>query len=105
MRSGLTAAIAIAVLAICALSGHTGPLAKEEVAPERSRLGMNIAGLADWNTELPFVDVFRLSRTWISQREGEAWGNGPRRLGRVRRVGSEHAAGTAAPQRRDWLEF
>jgi hypothetical protein len=40
-------------------------------------LGINLAGPADWNTELPFVDVFRLSRAWISQRRGEPWGRGP----------------------------
>ena len=39
--------------------------------------GINLAGPADWNTELPFVDAFRLSRPWISQREGAAWGQGP----------------------------
>ncbi len=42
-----------------------------------ARLGINLAGPADWNTELPFVDVFRLSRRWISQREGAGWGKGP----------------------------
>lgn len=41
------------------------------------RLGINLSGPADWMTELPFVDVFRTSRTWISQRQGEAWGKGP----------------------------
>ena len=41
------------------------------------RLGMNLNGPADWNSELPFVDVFRLSRPWISQKKGERWGNGP----------------------------
>lgn len=49
-------------------------------APARvpgARLGINLAGPADWNTELPFSDVFRLSREWISQREGAAWGKGP----------------------------
>ncbi|NUQ70072.1 MAG: hypothetical protein HUU17_04555 [Chthonomonadales bacterium] len=46
------------------------------VAP-RSPLGINLAGLDDWNTELPFTDVFRLAREWISQREGESWGRGP----------------------------
>lgn len=40
-------------------------------------LGMNLAGPADWNTELPFVDVFRMSRPWISQRKGAPWGKGP----------------------------
>lgn len=40
-------------------------------------LGINLNGPADWNTELPFVDVFRLSRPWISQKEGAGWGKGP----------------------------
>lgn len=46
--------------------------------PQRSRLGINLAGPADWSTELPFVDVFRLSREWISQRDGAGWGMGPK---------------------------
>jgi len=43
----------------------------------RARLGINLAGPADWNTELPFVDVFRMSRPWISQKKGLPWGKGP----------------------------
>lgn len=43
----------------------------------KPQLGMNLSGPADWNTELPFVDVFRLSRSWISQKQGESWGKGP----------------------------
>lgn len=46
--------------------------------PGKPTLGINLAGLADWSTELPFVDVFRLSREWISQREGAGWGQGPK---------------------------
>ena len=46
-------------------------------AAAKPRLGMNLNGPADWNTELPFVDVFRLSRPWISQRKGQPWGKGP----------------------------
>ena len=52
-------------------------LAQPEPVPARSRLGINLAGPADWNTEQPFVDVFRLSRRWISQRKDEGWGKGP----------------------------
>ena len=48
-----------------------------ELRPEESRLGINLAGPADWNSELPFVDVFRLARKWISQRKGQPWGKGP----------------------------
>jgi hypothetical protein len=40
-------------------------------------LGINLSGPCDWNSEVPFVDVFRLSRTWISQQNGAAWGAGP----------------------------
>ncbi len=45
---------------------------------QKARLGINISGPSDWNTELPLVDVFHLSRTWISQREGAPWGGGPK---------------------------
>jgi hypothetical protein len=47
-------------------------------AQARPAFGINLAGPADWNTELPFVDVFRLSREWISQKEGDGWGKGPK---------------------------
>lgn len=43
-----------------------------------ARLGINLSGIVDWNTEHPFVDVFRLSRAWISQKEGQPWGKGPK---------------------------
>lgn len=62
-----------------------GPLpALAQAAPQvqpapapKPQLGMNLAGPADWNTELPFVDVFRMSRPWISQQKGKPWGKGP----------------------------
>jgi hypothetical protein len=62
----------LSALAVPLLAGDADP------TPARSRLGMNLAGPADWNTELPFVDVFRLARTWISQRQGQSWGKGPK---------------------------
>ncbi len=43
----------------------------------RAALGINLNGTADWNSELPFVDVFRQSRPWVSQKTGEGWGKGP----------------------------
>ncbi len=64
----------IGTLAIAAVLG-TKDAARCE--PPRPRLGINLAGPADWNTELPFVDVFRMSRPWISQQEGKRWGQGP----------------------------
>ena len=64
-----------AVLLACGACAAAG--ATEAMSPEKSRLGINLAGPADWNTELPFVDVFRLSRNWISQQKGKPWGKGP----------------------------
>jgi len=70
-RAGLGCALALVpVLCCCRVSGA-------QDAPAGPRMGTNLSGPADWNTELPFVDVFRLSRTWISQRRGAGWGQGP----------------------------
>lgn len=48
-----------------------------EIRAQQSRLGINLSGPRDGNTERPFVDLFRLSRKWISQQEGKPWGKGP----------------------------
>jgi hypothetical protein len=48
-----------------------------DTAPVSARLGVNLSGPVDWNTEHPFADVFRLARPWISQKEGLPWGKGP----------------------------
>ena len=62
------------------------------------RLGMNIAPLADWETEFPFVDIFKLSREWISQLAGAGWGKGsPLSIdasGWVKQLPSQHYAET-----------
>lgn len=73
-------------LASCSVSAQvgSGSSAKPKAAAAsnetatRSRLGINLNGPADWNTEIPFVDVFKLSRAWISQKEGAGWGQGPK---------------------------
>ena len=43
----------------------------------KTAVGINLAPVADWGSELPFVDVFRSSQPWISQRDGANWGKGP----------------------------
>ena len=47
--------------------GPPGFCADPAAARTYARLGMNLSAPADWNTELPFVDVFRLSRPWVSR--------------------------------------
>lgn len=61
---------------VCLIALFVVSLSAAEVRP-RSALGINLSGPADWNTELPFVDAFRLSRSWISQKKGAGWGKGP----------------------------
>ncbi len=48
-----------------------------ELAVAKPAMGINFGGSSDWNTELPFANVFMESRRWISQREGASWGKGP----------------------------
>jgi hypothetical protein len=45
--------------------------------PENARLGINFSGLADWNAELPFVDLMRMSGDWVSLNAAGEWGKGP----------------------------
>ena len=63
-----------------AISNKT-PLANATNLPATSqmagaRLGINLAGIFDWNAELPFVDMFKMSRDWISQTNEGGWGSG-----------------------------
>jgi hypothetical protein len=44
----------------------------------KPRLGINLAGIADWNTEQPFLNFFHMSRDWVSQGATGGWGNGPK---------------------------
>ncbi|MCX7867449.1 hypothetical protein [Limisphaera sp. VF-2] len=71
-------------------AGALAAAAAESIAPARSRLGINLSGIADWNTEHPFADAFKTARPWISQRTGAPWGQGPKldldSLGWVRRL-------------------
>lgn len=39
-------------------------------------IGVNLNGVTDWSTEWPFVDVFKTSRPWLSQRQGAPFGQG-----------------------------
>jgi hypothetical protein len=66
--------------------------------PGVPRLGINLAEVVDWNTELPFADMFRASREWISQKPDAQWGQGPPlvldALGWIRQMEPGHWADT-----------
>ena len=64
-------------LGMMLLVGVVARVAVAESPAPRSPLGMNLAGVRDWSQEIVFVDVFKASRTWISQEHGQPWGKGP----------------------------
>ncbi len=65
-------------LTACSKGSSGSPGASQPAAPGLPRLGINLSEAVDWNTELPFIDFFRMSREWISQRPGGDWGKGPK---------------------------
>jgi hypothetical protein len=71
IRSGVTS-LAIGVCGSAAIANQQ----REASVSGLARLGINIAPLADWESEFPFVDIFSLSREWISQLEGAGWAKG-----------------------------
>jgi hypothetical protein len=76
MKMGIHAAASV-LAAVLILAAQPAQGDDAAITPAQSRLGMNLSGPADWSTEYAFVDVFRLSRKWISQRKGAPWGKGP----------------------------
>lgn len=46
------------------------------LAQDRAPLGTNLATVVSWGTQWAFVDVFKMSRAWISQCDGCNWGEG-----------------------------
>ncbi|PSB29718.1 hypothetical protein [Stenomitos frigidus] len=42
----------------------------------RSPVGINLAQVVSYGTEMPFVDVFKTSHTWFSNAEGKRWAEG-----------------------------
>jgi hypothetical protein len=64
-------------------TGSSGPSSTVTAVPAgplpvpHPSLGTNLTAVADYGRELPFVDVFRMARTWIPQIQGGNWGAGP----------------------------
>jgi len=74
-----TSLVALAIT--CALSACTPillpggtPLPPNPV--RTGNIGTNLGFVADWSSELPFVDVIKSGRSWTSNRAGQPWGSG-----------------------------
>lgn len=69
--------VVFALLTTAGMLAGCGRTSAAAPAAAPFQLGTNLSGLADWSTEIPFKDVFKSARAWISQREGRPWGQGP----------------------------
>ncbi len=52
------------------LIGYSGPncdVLTSKLPDCNADVGINLAGVVDWSTEWPFIDIFKSSRDWISQ--------------------------------------
>jgi hypothetical protein len=70
IRAGGIAAMFSALSALSGCPGQNGSGNAAKGPTPHPRLGINLNGPADWNTELPFVDVFHFSRPWSRKRTG-----------------------------------
>src|SRR5690349_18897738 len=72
-----TLALAAGTLLAVAMPARASTPSPSKVAADQAGLGVNLTAPVDWTTEWPFVDLFRTSRDWISQKSGADWGKGP----------------------------
>lgn len=65
--------------------GYSGP-ACDVSSPDpqqQQKIGMNLAGIADYSTEIPFVDAMKTSRDWTVNLVGGGWGSGQARYAEI----------------------
>jgi len=54
-------------------NSNNTPIAASATTPATLSLGTNLNEIADWSTQLPFLDAFKSSREWITQcQDGES---------------------------------
>lgn len=78
-RAGLAAAallVVVASLTACAPILLPDGTALPPNPTRTGRVGMNVGQLADWGSELPFVDVVKTARAWTPNQQGRGWGQG-----------------------------
>lgn len=67
------AVLAFTLVLACLLPAEAATTRRESAMVP---LGLNLSGVVDWSSDIVFVDAFKAARKWISQREGQPWGQG-----------------------------
>lgn len=78
-RAGL--AVLLALLGASALA--QGDPSPDDRSPDDPSLCLNLAGISDWSTQVPFLDLLRTSRPWVAHSDAQwgAWQNADLRAG------------------------
>lgn len=62
--------------------GYSGPACDiSSPIAQQQQIGMNLAGISDWSTELPFINAMKTSRSWTVNLINGGWGSGQNRSG------------------------
>ena len=64
-RKLLLGAAATAAVGVFGLGAARQAKMNKSIPVAHARLGINLASVADWSTEFPFVDLFKQSRAWF----------------------------------------
>ena len=64
-RRNFILSAAAAVTAVFGFASARQLINKKVLPTANSKLGINLAGIVDWGTEFPFVDLFKQSRAWF----------------------------------------
>ena len=76
-RRPLVAVLFAAAAGVAAAQPKKPPVPPARPTPPAERtLGLNLAPVHDWSSELTFVDAFKTARPWVSQAKGKGWGLG-----------------------------
>lgn len=68
------AAIAISLLVIAASSFMVGAKSvTQALGVENPSVGIGLNGIADWSTQMPFIDIMKTARPWVGHLPGQ-WG-------------------------------
>lgn len=71
-RTVVARCLAVVALQFLGLCFDAGPALCRDARP----LGIGLAGIADWSTAMPFLDLMKSSRDWVPQAQGAPWGEG-----------------------------
>jgi hypothetical protein len=73
---GWTTLLSATVVFAVAMGYYAPPASPNDKTSAPLEFGLNLTGVVSYGSELPFVDLFKMSSAWVSQAPGKPWGKG-----------------------------